>query len=200
MKNAAWQKFFSRTWMLLALLGGGALLLLARGGEEAYPTLSAARFDTETVVIDAGHGGEDGGAVSATGVAESGINLAIAKKLDLLFGLYGVRTELLRTEDISLHDSGTETLREKKASDLHNRVARIESVENATLISIHQNIPCHLCLLRTYCLKNLLISSSVAFTDPWAKKGLPPPRPFSAVFISFTNWRRSPSFSPMAYL
>lgn len=139
MKNAAWQKFFSRTWMLLALLGGGALLLLTRSGEEAYPTLSAARFDTETVVIDAGHGGEDGGAVSATGVAESGINLAIAKKLDLLFGLYGVRTDLLRTEDISLHDSGAETLREKKVSDLHNRVARIESVENATLISIHQN-------------------------------------------------------------
>ena len=63
MKNAAWQKFFSRTLALLALLGGGALLLLSRGGGEAYSALSAARFDTETVVIDAGHGGEDGGAV-----------------------------------------------------------------------------------------------------------------------------------------
>lgn len=139
MKNAAWKKFFSRTLALLALLGGGALLLLSRGGGEAYSALSAARFDTETVVIDAGHGGEDGGAVSVTGVAESGINLAIAKKLDFLFGLYGVRTELLRTEDISLHDSSADTLREKKTSDLRNRVARIESVENATLISIHQN-------------------------------------------------------------
>ncbi|WP_294548847.1 N-acetylmuramoyl-L-alanine amidase [uncultured Pseudoflavonifractor sp.] len=141
MKNAAWQKFFSRMLALLVLLSGGVLLLLL-GGEDTDvgSVLSAARFDVETVIIDAGHGGEDGGAVSVTGVPESGINLAIAKKLDLLFGLYGVRTELLRTEDVSLHDSSAETLREKKASDLHNRVARIEEVENATLISIHQNI------------------------------------------------------------
>ena len=125
---------------LLVLLGGGALYLLSSGDGNACPVLSAARFDVETVIIDAGHGGEDGGAVSVTGVPESGINLSIAKKLDLLFGLYGVRTDLIRTEDISLHDSSAETLREKKSSDLHNRVARIEAVENATLISIHQNI------------------------------------------------------------
>ena len=140
MKNAAWQKFFSRMLALLVLLGGGALYLLSSGDGNACPVLSAARFDVETVIIDAGHGGEDGGAVSVTGVPESGINLSIAKKLDLLFGLYGVRTDLIRTEDISLHDSSAETLREKKSSDLHNRVARIEAVENATLISIHQNI------------------------------------------------------------
>ena len=140
MKNAAWQKFFSRMLALLVLLGGGALYLLSSGDGTVCPVLSAARFDVETVIIDAGHGGEDGGAVSVTGVPESGINLSIAKKLDLLFGLYGVQTDLTRTEDISLHDSSAETLREKKSSDLHNRVARIEAVENATLISIHQNI------------------------------------------------------------
>ena len=57
-----------------------------------------------TVVIDAGHGGEDGGAVSPSGTVESGINLEIALRLDAILGLYGADTVLLRTEDISLHD------------------------------------------------------------------------------------------------
>lgn len=91
-------------------------------------------------MIDAGHGGEDGGAVSVSGVPESGINLAIALKLNHLFGLYGVQTRVLRTEDKALYSSDAVTLREKKVSDLHNRVDMIKATPNATLISIHQNI------------------------------------------------------------
>lgn len=107
---------------------------------QSIPAFSvASRFPEETLIIDAGHGGEDGGAVSLSGAVESGINLDIALRLDEILGLYGTRTILTRSEDISLHDSSASTLREKKVSDLHNRVALIESVENATLISIHQN-------------------------------------------------------------
>ena len=47
---------------------------------------------------------------------------------------------MLRTSDSSLHDSDADTLREKKASDLHNRVAAVEQQENAVLLSIHQNM------------------------------------------------------------
>lgn len=97
------------------------------------------REGEETLIIDAGHGGEDGGAVSLTGVPESGINLSISLKLDQILGLYGISPVLLRTSDCSLHDESAQTLREKKVSDLHNRVAAIESVNHATLISIHQN-------------------------------------------------------------
>lgn len=97
------------------------------------------RFDAGTVVIDAGHGGEDGGAVSAAGNVESRVNLAIAQRLDLLMGLYGVDVRMLRNEDVSLHDPEANTLREKKVSDLHNRVSMIEGTPDATLISIHQN-------------------------------------------------------------
>lgn len=100
---------------------------------------SPARFAGEMVVIDAGHGGEDGGAVSVTGAIESHINLEIALKLDEIFGLYGVNTLLLRDSDVSLHDSDAVTLREKKVSDLHNRVAAVNAAENPVLISIHQN-------------------------------------------------------------
>lgn len=92
------------------------------------------------LILDAGHGGEDGGAVSLSGVPESQINLAIVQKMDDILGLYGLAPVLLRREDISLHDPHSNTLHEKKVSDLKNRVSAIQSTQNATLISIHQNI------------------------------------------------------------
>lgn len=99
-------------------------------------TIALAR---EQLILDAGHGGEDGGAVSVTGVSESGINLAITLKTDQILGFYGVSPILLRDTDSSLHDSEATTLREKKVSDLKNRVKVIESTPNAVLISVHQN-------------------------------------------------------------
>lgn len=100
-----------------------------------YPAL----FQDQVLIIDPGHGGEDGGAVSLTGALESHINLAVSKRLDGILGLYGVRSVLLREEDISLHDATAQTLRQKKASDLHNRVAMIGAQPHAVLLSIHQN-------------------------------------------------------------
>ena len=125
-----------------ALIGTVVLLVLAlsRLNRLAEPAMeSAAVQRTGPLVLDAGHGGEDGGAVSLTGVAESQINLAIVLKLRDVLGLYGVDPILLREEDISLHDDDANTLREKKRSDLKNRVAVIEAVEGGTLLSIHQN-------------------------------------------------------------
>ncbi|MCC8064829.1 MAG: N-acetylmuramoyl-L-alanine amidase, partial [Clostridiales bacterium] len=91
------------------------------------------------MVLDAGHGGEDGGAVSVSGVAESGINLSIVLKIDALAGLYGVPVILTRTEDVSLADDAAATLRERKRSDLYSRVALANETPNAYLLSIHQN-------------------------------------------------------------
>lgn len=91
------------------------------------------------LILDAGHGGEDGGAVSLNGVPESQINLAIVMKMDDILNFYGVSPILLRREDISLHDAEAKTIREKKVSDLKNRVSAIQSADGATLISIHQN-------------------------------------------------------------
>lgn len=126
-------------WALLAVLGLGTAYHLFFFHPAGVSAFSPSRHPGETLIVDAGHGGEDGGAVSISGVPESGVNLAIALKLDQLLGLYGAPPTLLRAEDISIHDPGAETLREKKVSDLHNRVAAIEAAENATLISIHQN-------------------------------------------------------------
>lgn len=100
-----------------------------------YPGL----FQDQVLIIDPGHGGEDGGALSLSGALESHINLAVSKRLDGILGLYGVQSVLLRQEDISLHDATAQTLRQKKVSDLHNRVAMIGAQPNAVLLSIHQN-------------------------------------------------------------
>ena len=113
--------------------------VVIRCRDTVTPAAAPERFQDCAVVIDAGHGGEDGGAISLSGRVESGLNLSIALKLDQLMGLYGVRTTMLRTEDVSLHSPDAETLRQKKASDLRNRVAMVEEAAGATLISIHQN-------------------------------------------------------------
>ena len=90
-------------------------------------------------ILDAGHGGEDGGAVSESGIPESHINLEITRKIDVLLGFLGSPTIMTRTEDISIHDANAKTLREKKVSDLKNRVEIMNQYPQATLVSIHQN-------------------------------------------------------------
>lgn len=90
-------------------------------------------------MIDAGHGGEDGGAVSSDGVVESDINLAISADLSVLLSFLGEQTVMTRKEDISIYSAGAETLHEKKVSDLKNRVALVNETPHAVLVSIHQN-------------------------------------------------------------
>lgn len=99
----------------------------------------SAQASVFTVIIDAGHGGADGGAVSVDGTAEKEINLVIAQYLEELLNLYGVKTVMTRTTDDSIHSSEAVTLREKKVSDIHNRMAIMENTENAVFVSIHQN-------------------------------------------------------------
>lgn len=89
-------------------------------------------------VIDAGHGGIDGGATSCTGVLESAINLEIAIKLNDLMQFLGFDTIMTRTTDTSIHIKG-ETIAAQKVSDLKERVRIVNETENAILISIHQN-------------------------------------------------------------
>ena len=92
-----------------------------------------------TIVIDAGHGGEDGGAVSCTGVMEKQINLEIALELNDLFHLLGHRTRMIRTDDRSVYTAG-DTIARRKVSDLKERVRMVEETEDAVLVSIHQNL------------------------------------------------------------
>ena len=92
-----------------------------------------------TVLIDAGHGGVDGGAVANDGTEEKYINLQIAQLLEQQLGAMGIRTAMTRTSDVSIHDSSAQTIREKKVSDIHNRMQLMEKTENCIFVSIHQN-------------------------------------------------------------
>lgn len=130
----------NRFWIGLSLLALGLLGVLGyfvlAEGAPAAAVLPAGR---PTVVIDPGHGGEDGGAVAPDGTEEAEINLAVAQRLDMVLRFMGEETLLLRDSDVSLHDPSASTIREKKVSDIHNRVDAVNALENARLISIHQN-------------------------------------------------------------
>ncbi len=116
-------------FLMLGLLGNHTITTIAM--ETRLP-------DRHCIIIDAGHGGVDGGATSCTGILESQFNLEIAVRLDDLMHLLGYPTKMIRTSDISVYTEG-ETIAQKKISDLKQRVKTVNETENAILLSIHQN-------------------------------------------------------------
>lgn len=92
-----------------------------------------------TIVIDPGHGGEDGGTVGFSRLMEKDINLDIALQLQKLLQISGYRVIMTRTTDISINDDNLDTVRERKSSDLHNRLKIVEAQGDCILVSIHQN-------------------------------------------------------------
>ena len=123
--------------VLICVFLFGGLIYTAFDDE---PTLTAAAdyTDTPTIIIDAGHGGVDGGATD-NGLLEKDINLSIALKLRDLLTADGYKIVMTRETDVSIHDPSASTIREKKNSDLKRRVEIINSDDNNILISIHQN-------------------------------------------------------------
>lgn len=115
-------------------------ICVAHFGSQAVTTMvETAPIEGRTrIVVDAGHGGIDGGATSCTGVLESNINLEIALRLNDLLRFMGYETVMVRTTDTSIHTQGN-TIGAQKVSDLKARVALVNGTENALLISIHQN-------------------------------------------------------------
>ena len=133
-------------WLLICL-GCLSAVFWSGSRQASVPVLSAERESgpaLQAVVIDPGHGGQDGGAVAPDGTEESGINLAISLQLEQLLRFAGVRTELTRREDVMVCDPGLETMRQRKVSDLHNRASFVNGIPTAVLLSIHQNsLPGH---------------------------------------------------------
>ena len=126
--------------MLINLVILGLIVGMSVVGSKAATNVAAqAPINYRTcVIIDAGHGGVDGGAVSCTGVSESHLNLEIAARLNDLLHLLGISTLMIRSDDRSVYTSG-QTIAAKKVSDLKERVRIINSTSNAVLVSIHQN-------------------------------------------------------------
>ena len=132
-------------FLLFILLFLGILFLLVFLGQKLSPQLSS---DTEVqaevpslpvIVIDAGHGGEDGGAIGTNGVYEKNVNLSIALFLADWLRADGYETVLTRSEDILLYDKNSDYRGQKKVQDLAARRKIAEKYENAIFISIHMN-------------------------------------------------------------
>lgn len=129
-----------KTWVLFYIATAISVMLIAQWGSKAVTVISENMpIEREhCIIIDPGHGGEDGGATSCTGVLESTYNLEISKRLNDVFQFLGYDTKMIRTTDISVYTKG-ETIAQKKASDLKERVRIVNDTENAVLVSVHQN-------------------------------------------------------------
>ena len=116
------------------------VIVLSQSGSRAITALSERVHikNRACVVIDAGHGGEDGGAVSCTGVPESQLNLEIALRLEDMLHLLGINTYMIRTTDCSVHTAGN-SIAARKSSDLKERVRIINELKPELVLSIHQN-------------------------------------------------------------
>ena len=107
-------------------------------GNRAVTVFSETESSRSTIVIDAGHGGVDGGAISCSGVYESHINLQIAQKVNDMLHLLGFDTVMIRDTDRSVYTEGN-TIAAKKVSDIRERVRIANTTPRALYISIHQN-------------------------------------------------------------
>lgn len=116
--------------VLLCLL---AVALIAAGADRKTQTMAA--IPPPTLVIDAGHGGIDGGAISDDGTKESDINLAVALRLECIVRFCGQKTRMTRLDD----SRKTDMIGYSEREDLKCRAELVNSTPNAVLISIHQN-------------------------------------------------------------
>ncbi len=102
-------------------------------------TPSEARPPITCVVIDPGHGGEDGGTSSAAGLVEKDLNLAVALALRDFLEAAGIPTVMTRTEDKLLYDRSVDYRGRKKVLDLAARRTIAEATEGCLFVSIHMN-------------------------------------------------------------
>ncbi|MBQ7412169.1 MAG: N-acetylmuramoyl-L-alanine amidase [Clostridia bacterium] len=111
--------------------------------ERAKPSQTLAEaYEGYVLVIDAGHGGEDAGAVAEDGTLEKDLNLEIASLIRVLCDLNGTRAVMTREDDRLLYDHYDELddyTGHKKEYDLKNRVKIANELENPIFISVHMN-------------------------------------------------------------
>lgn len=100
---------------------------------------TVAKQPKPTIILDAGHGGFDGGAVIGD-IVEKDINLQFALSLEMMLKSYGYNVIMTRTSDNGTEDAGLSTIRQKKVSDIKNRLSLIQNTDIECFISLHQNI------------------------------------------------------------
>lgn len=101
---------------------------------------SGANNSNKTIIIDAGHGGEDPGAVSSFSMAkEKDITLVIAKKTQKLLEDAGYNVIMTRSEDILKYEGDNISMTSKRRQDLLQRKKIMDESNADIVISIHLN-------------------------------------------------------------
>lgn len=129
-----------RKW-ILCLLAFCALLWLIFDQLSQEHSIRVFRMgeSRETLVLDAGHGGFDGGAVSPNGITEQQINLAVAYKVRDLAGLFGIPCVMTRTDDHALDYKPENSVRQNKVADIRARERICKQTNQPVFFSIHLN-------------------------------------------------------------
>ena len=123
--------------LLLVFAMVGAIAMRFLSGRAAASASSEA--SERVIVIDAGHGGEDSGAIGVNGAYEKDLNLQIAMMLGEELASRGYTVVYTRTEDRMLYLPEENIKGMRKISDLKNRCKVTENYENCILVSIHMN-------------------------------------------------------------
>ncbi len=126
-------------WFPLAATVILAMLALLSVREKRAAWTGSETVQTPVLVIDAGHGGADGGAVAADGTQESDINLDIALRLRDLARFWGTEPVMTRQGSDISYPADAESIAQKKVADQHSRLELINATPGAVLLSIHQN-------------------------------------------------------------
>lgn len=134
MKQGKWILVFMISIICFTMIASALII----GKAARTVSNEATLHNRQVVIIDPGHGGEDGGAISCTGRKESDLNLEISLRLRDLLSLLGINVYMIRTSDISVYTYGT-SLSQKKISDLKERVRIINQTDHSLMLSIHQN-------------------------------------------------------------
>lgn len=124
--------------MCLIFLSSMAVVGMAIGSI-CTPAATVEGGNSKIVIIDAGHGEPDGGAVGGDGTKEAALNLSVAKKLNTLLLKADIKTVMTRSYDEGIQDKSAKTITEKKRSDLHKRREIQENIGADIFCSIHMN-------------------------------------------------------------
>lgn len=100
---------------------------------------SSTPISNHTIIVDAGHGSPDGGATGLDGSIESDLNLSIVLKLQNLLESSNCTVILTRSDENGIYEADSNTIREKKISDMKNRVNIANNSNAEIFVSIHMN-------------------------------------------------------------
>ncbi len=125
--------------LLITAIVLGAIVYTLFASGAAVPSDTIPQEKTRIVILDAGHGGEDCGAIGKNGVYEKDLNLQIAKTLGEYLTKSGYTVVYTRTEDKLLYTDEENIKGFRKIYDLKNRVKISEQYKDALFVSLHMN-------------------------------------------------------------